>query len=122
MSVIVEDENKKVKILTKGADSIILERLKNKEKDKLYEKTNKFLEDYAQDGLRTLLLAEKEIDPVEFNNWFLNYHKACLAMENREELIEEQADIIERGLELIGSTAIEDKLQDEVGKWQYLMA
>jgi phospholipid-transporting ATPase len=37
-------------------------------------------------------------------------------MGNRAEKIEVEADKIERELVLIGSTAIEDKLQDEVGK------
>jgi P-type E1-E2 ATPase len=35
---------------------------------------------------------------------------------NREKLIEKAAEQIEYGMELIGATAIEDKLQDEVGE------
>lgn len=37
-------------------------------------------------------------------------------MVKRDELIAEVADRLERGFELLGSTAIEDKLQDDVDK------
>jgi magnesium-transporting ATPase (P-type) len=56
MSVIVEDlSNKKIFLFTKGADSIILEKL-NFEKSKNVDITKKYIEDYAIEGLRTLLL------------------------------------------------------------------
>ena len=38
---------------------------------------------------------------------------------NKEKAINELAEELEFGFELIGSTAIEDKLQDEVGKTIY---
>ena len=41
-------------------------------------------------------------------------HEASTAMEGREEKEEEAATQIERNLTLIGATAIEDRLQDEV--------
>ena len=37
-------------------------------------------------------------------------------MVNREAKVEEVADRMERGFELLGSTAIEDKLQEDVDK------
>jgi magnesium-transporting ATPase (P-type) len=61
MTIIVKDEIGRIKVLTKGADSIIIERLKAGKEDPLLEVTNKFLEEYASEGLRTLLLAEKEL-------------------------------------------------------------
>jgi len=42
--------------MTKGADSIIISRLKHGQ-EKLIEHTIKFLEDCANEGLRTLLIA-----------------------------------------------------------------
>ena len=47
--------------MTKGADSIIIPRLKM-DQDKIINQTLKFVEDYANEGLRTLLIAIKEID------------------------------------------------------------
>jgi P-type E1-E2 ATPase len=42
------------------------------------------------------------------------YYKAQSAMVDREIKCEKVADLIERGLDLMGATAIEDKLQDGV--------
>jgi phospholipid-translocating ATPase len=44
--------------MTKGADSIIIPRLKTGQ-DQLINKTLKYVEDYANEGLRTLLIAQK---------------------------------------------------------------
>jgi magnesium-transporting ATPase (P-type) len=60
MSVILETPEGDIKILCKGADSIILERLRDGQ-DELINQTNQYLENYAKDGLRTLLLSEKTI-------------------------------------------------------------
>jgi magnesium-transporting ATPase (P-type) len=42
-------------------------------------------------------------------------------MSKRDEKMAEVADRMERGLDLIGATAIEDKLQDDVDKAIYAM-
>lgn len=75
-----------------------------------------FLEGFAKEGLRTLLLAEKEIDEDFYIKWNKKYSKACVAVQDREEKMAAIAEQIENQFVLIGSTAIEDKLQDEVGE------
>ena len=100
-----------IKVLCKGADSIIKKRLKTKD---TLEEVDDYLEDYAEDGLRTLLLAEKTISEEEYEKWQEKYDKASLEVEDREEKVNKVADEIEYDFELIGATAIEDKLQDEV--------
>jgi magnesium-transporting ATPase (P-type) len=48
--------------MCKGADSILyplLSKKKDKDAAEIEHKTNQFLEDYAKEGLRTLLLVEK---------------------------------------------------------------
>ena len=40
--------------------------------------------------------------------------EAELATENREEIVEDYVEKFERGLVLLGATAVEDKLQDQV--------
>jgi len=62
MSVIIKDENDgRIRVLTKGADSVILPRL-DTERSEFQDETNRFLEQYATEGLRTLVLAEKELE------------------------------------------------------------
>lgn len=67
---------------------------------------------YAERGFRTLILAEKKLDPSEFALWQQKYEYARKL--NRVDLITELQEEIEKELQLIGVTAIEDKLQDEV--------
>ena len=64
--------------------------------------------------MRTLFLAEKEIDEATFNNWLLLKKAAELEVINREDKVASVDKEIEVELELMGSTAIEDRLQDEV--------
>ena len=60
MSVIVKDPQGKILVICKGADSIIEKRLKADQQHLAITKT--YLDDFAQTGLRTLLVASKEIE------------------------------------------------------------
>lgn len=72
MSVIVKTPDDKIMCLTKGADSIILPRLREGQDD-LISTTEGFLDEYAKLGLRTLLLAQREIDPAVYEKWNMKY-------------------------------------------------
>ena len=64
MSVVVRDEYGVIKVLCKGADSILFPLLKkSNENEETQRITNMFLEDYAKEGLRTLLIVEKVLSP-----------------------------------------------------------
>ena len=65
MSVIVRTPENKIIIMTKGADSHIVPRLAPGQ-DELIETTNNYLQEYSKDGLRTLILAQKEIPADEY--------------------------------------------------------
>lgn len=126
MTVIVRTPSGEIKVMCKGADSIIYPRLRSKnpkaaplkngkeEHEDYIEITEKHLEDYACEGLRTLLLAEKTITEQEYAEWEAKYVKATLEQVNREEKVAAVQDEIEYDFELVGATAIEDKLQDDV--------
>jgi len=77
--------------------------------------TEGFLTEYAKEGLRTLLLADRTLSESEYEDWNFRYASASCALIDREGKMAEVAQDVECDLELIGSTAIEDKLQDEVG-------
>ena len=112
MTVIVRNPEGRILVMCKGADSIILPLL-HKEAQNV-EKTVKMLEGYSKEGLRTLLIAEKEISEDDYNMWNVKYQQALIAKSNREEKVAEVSEEIETEFYLIGSTAIEDKLQDDV--------
>ena len=115
MSVIIRDQNGKIMILTKGADSIIFPRL-NKNNSPQMAETENFVNQYAEEGLRTLLLCQRRIEENEYNQWNTLFEQAMQRVSDREEEVMRVNEQIERNLELIGSTAIEDKLQDGVSK------
>ena len=103
--------------MCKGADSIIQKRLKDSElNNELLKYTEQHLENYAKSGLRTLLLAEKIISEIQYQQWNDEYKAAASAMVKRDDKMAEVAERLEVEFDLIGATAIEDKLQDEVDK------
>lgn len=117
MSVIIRkmDEDGRIFLLCKGADNVIFERLaKGAGQEELKQKTDKDLQQFASEGLRTLCLAYKVLDSADYEKWAKSYHDASVALQGREEKVEEVSASIENELMLLGATAIEDKLQDGV--------
>ena len=57
--------------MCKGADSIIKERLDLKSDSNSLEmdKTQKYVDEYAEEGLRTLLLAKKSLERQYYEAW-----------------------------------------------------
>lgn len=80
----------------------------------VFERCFQHIDDFATEGLRTLLYGYKFIDEQDYNGWKKVYHDATTSLVNRQELIEEAAELIEQDFELAGATAIEDKLQKGV--------
>ncbi|XP_057549813.1 probable phospholipid-transporting ATPase 4 [Amaranthus tricolor] len=114
MSVIVRDEDDQILLFCKGADSIIFDRLSKNGKTYL-EDTTRHLNDYGDNGLRTLALAYKKLDESEFSAWNNEFMKAKSSIGgDREANLERISDIMEKDLILIGATAVEDKLQNGV--------
>lgn len=72
------------------------------------------LDQFAKEGLRTLVLGVKKIKPDEWKNWKKRYDEAINLIEGREEAMLALQAEIEIDLYIIGATAIEDKLQDQV--------
>lgn len=81
----------------------------------LREKTQQHLDLYAKQGLRVLVMAKRHLKLPEFNEWAAKHKEIELSMEhNREKRIRESFMAIERNLTLLGSTGIEDRLQEGV--------
>ncbi|GAB1289701.1 Phospholipid-transporting ATPase IA [Apodemus speciosus] len=114
MSVVVRTPSGKLRLYCKGAvmDTVIYERLA--ETSKYKEITLKHLEQFATEGLRTLCFAVAEISESDFEEWRAVYQRASTSVQNRLLKLEESYELIEKNLQLLGATAIEDKLQDQV--------
>lgn len=113
MSVITRDYKGRLVIWCKGADTVILPRLRAGQ-DELRNTTMQHIEAYANEGLRTLLFARRPLKATAYEAWSERYNAAALAMVDREAKVAEVAEEIEKDFLLLGATGIEDKLQKGV--------
>lgn len=113
MSVILKDnKTDEIILYCKGADNVIMERLGDNNRS--VDETMGHLERFAECGLRTLCLAKRLLTNEEYQEWSARYRQASAAIENRDALMDAEADTIEQSFQLLGATAIEDRLQDGV--------
>lgn len=80
----------------------------------IFERCFQHIDDFASEGLRTLLFAYRYIEESEYAQWKSVYHEATTSLVGRQERIEAAAELIEQNFDLAGATAIEDKLQQGV--------
>ncbi|MDN6173493.1 MAG: phospholipid-translocating P-type ATPase, partial [Yaniella sp.] len=80
----------------------------------IFERCFQHLNDFATDGLRTLLYGHRFLDEATYTTWKTAYNEACTSLVDRQQKIEDAGEQIEQQLELTGATAIEDKLQKGV--------
>lgn len=126
MSVIVKTPKGKIVLLCKGADTVIYARLKDsndREVVQLRQDTLEHMETFASEGLRTLVIASTEIDLDFYNQWAPKYHSALndmtqvdLRRAGESNSIDQMMEQVEENLEILGVTAIEDRLQAGVPK------
>ena len=115
MSVVVRETfgAKRILLMCKGADNVIKERLADGQ-EKIMSDTDAYLSQYAQIGLRTLLISHRILETGWYKSWQERYLQASTAMENRDDQVAEVCTELEQQLTLLGATAIEDKLQEGV--------
>ncbi|XP_068270490.1 phospholipid-transporting ATPase ID isoform X2 [Nyctibius grandis] len=113
MSVIVRSPEGKIRLYCKGADTILLERLHPVNQD-LANVTTDHLNEYAGEGLRTLVLAYKDLEESYYEDWSERLHQASGAPDAREDRLARLYNEVENDMMLLGATAIEDKLQQGV--------
>ncbi|XP_008515374.2 phospholipid-transporting ATPase VB isoform X2 [Equus przewalskii] len=125
MSVVVRHPlTREIVVYTKGADSVIMDLLEDpacmtdtdveKKVRKIRARTQKHLDLYARDGLRTLCIAKKVVSEEDFRRWASIRCEAEASLDNRDELLMKVAEHLENQLTLLGATGIEDRLQEGV--------
>ena len=116
MSVIMRVDGK-IMLFCKGADSIIIPRLSNNPKisdPNLLEQAEEALLDYSRVGLRTLVIGRRILSEQAYQTFKDEYEVAERSLVDREDMLESACNSIECELTLLGCTAIEDRLQDNV--------
>lgn len=115
MSVLLEfNENGKsvFKLYTKGADSAIIAKLANKDQA-FMSQVKAQLDLCCKQGLRTLCMAMKILSPQEVAALKSRYIEISKS-KDKETLLEGYLEDAEKDLTLIGCSAVEDRIQDEV--------
>ncbi|XP_040867598.1 phospholipid-transporting ATPase 3 isoform X2 [Glycine max] len=112
-SVVCRYPDGRLVLYCKGADNVVYERLADGNNN-IKKVTREHLEQFGSAGLRTLCLAYKELHPDVYESWNEKFIQAKSSLNDREKKLDEVAELIENDLILIGSTAIEDKLQEGV--------
>jgi magnesium-transporting ATPase (P-type) len=112
MSILVRDSSTGQHILwIKGADNVMLERSCDGTSK---EALDKHLSMFASEGLRTLVLGKRLLTKEDAEQWLQSYSGAAESVDRRKEKLASVAEEIERDFNIIGITAIEDRLQDGV--------
>jgi phospholipid-transporting ATPase len=112
MSVIVQHPETGVEVvLSKGSDAKMLKLLV----PGVYSQLNNNLNIFARQGLRTLVMASRTLDHAFYKSWIERW-TAVLATndDSKADNLSALAEEVETQLELVGASAIDDKLQDEV--------
>jgi phospholipid-transporting ATPase len=107
---------------TKGADSFMIPLLSKTSEygldvEYLLQETQKYLDNFATEGLRTLLLTHRVVIAEDAIKWRARYIKASAVTSDsrvRSLRMDRVASEIEEEMELCGTTAIEDRLQEGV--------
>jgi phospholipid-transporting ATPase len=113
MSIIIKDQvTNQYVLMCKGADNIMLPRCAMTSDART--DVEKSLLDLACEGLRTLCIAKKVLETKYAEDWLRRYDEAASSLHARSEMLASVAEELEVEMELLGITAIEDRLQDEV--------
>ncbi|KAG0477419.1 hypothetical protein HPP92_014260 [Vanilla planifolia] len=91
MSVVIRFPNNSVKVLAKGADTSMLSIIDNHIEDgateneysRLRHETEDHLIDYSSVGLRTLVIASRELSGAELEEWQEKYEEASISLSER---------------------------------------
>ncbi|CAH1972049.1 unnamed protein product [Acanthoscelides obtectus] len=113
MSVIARDNQGRIRMFCKGADDAIVEKASlsgNRNVHRLIKTVDK----YAEEGLRTLCFAYKDVSTQEFDQWKILHDAAMNNLHRRSSDLAIVADQIEQNLTIMGVSGIEDELQDGV--------
>ena len=94
----------------KGAESVMMKFVKKEYIGYIKENA----ENLATMGLRTLVLTQKLISQKYFDEWFEEYSQALTSMEDRKEKISQAISKLEKDMDFLCVTGVEDLLQDDV--------
>ena len=117
MSVIINSKDLEGKdnylLYIKGSDYIINKKVANKNTN-IYKTISNKIKEYSEKGLRILVFGYKIISQEEYNKFDEKYKAILYNLNHKESDFYDLYDEMEDGIHLLGVTAIEDELQNNV--------
>ncbi|EFA84483.1 ATPase [Heterostelium album PN500] len=108
MGIIVRDTDGIITFYMKGADAIMAKLVQNN--DWLDEESGNM----AREGLRTLAFGKRVMTEEEYHQFLNRYNQAKTSIADRAAKVQDAISTIEKDLELIALSGVEDKLQTNV--------
>ena len=122
MSVIIKSRdaegNDNYLLYIKGSDYIINKKVANKNST-IYKSIFNKVKEYSEFGLRILVFGYKILSQDEYNKFDKKYKEILYDINHNEDDIYDLYDELENNIELLGVSAIEDELQDNVKETIY---
>ena len=112
-TVIMRDGDK-IKLYIKGADSIIEERLSKDVKKEILQQCKNYVNKFSAQGFRTLFVGMKILTEEEYKVFSEKLNEANMSLEDKDKKVAEVYATVENNIFLLGTTIVEDKLQDKV--------
>ncbi|KAH7648587.1 hypothetical protein FG379_002057 [Cryptosporidium bovis] len=109
MGILVEYKGKYI-YFCKGAESVMIELLREKGSGWLMEECTNL----ARLGLRTLVFSYRIISRSDYETFDTIYSFPCTSLLQRDQNLNNARKILEKDMELLGLTGVEDKLQIDV--------
>lgn len=112
-TVIVKDKGV-IKLYCKGADSIIKARIATNNPHQVLKQGEYYVDKFSKQGYRTLFISMKVLSQEELDSFMNEVKVASTSLDNKDELLSQAYEKVEKNLYIIGATIVEDKLQDNV--------
>eukprot|EP00759_Apiculatamorpha_spiralis_P001616 PhF_6_TR10576/c0_g1_i2/m.16863/K14802/DRS2, ATP8A; phospholipid-transporting ATPase len=116
MTIVLMEKDNSIVQYTKGADSSIMENINMdiSRNQQLVASCKVALDGFAEEGLRTLAFGQRTLSLAEFEDWKHKWDEALVSMNDRELAVHNACLMLEKDLDFVAVSAIEDRLQDEV--------
>ncbi|CAG0893255.1 unnamed protein product [Darwinula stevensoni] len=107
--ILKEEETSEIVFYLKGADMVMSSKVQYS------EWLDEEIENMAREGLRTLVVARKVLTPEKYDEFAKRYHGAKLSTTERQARVDAVIEgLLEKDMELLCVTGVEDKLQENV--------
>ncbi|XP_052232597.1 probable phospholipid-transporting ATPase IIB [Dreissena polymorpha] len=106
--ILKEDDSGEIVFYLKGADVVMQSIVQYN--DWLEEECGNL----AREGLRTLVVARKVLTEEHYQEFQSRYHQAKMSVQDRNLKVQAVVESLERDMELLCMTGVEDRLQDNV--------